>query len=318
MENRLDRVQNVLVWTFVMNATVCVIKIVLGLATGVMAITADGLHSLGDTLSNIVGFVGIRLAKRKPDNHHGYGYERFEAVATLAIVALISITCYKVFEGGFTRLIHPVSVRIEPFMLAVMLASMAINVLTVVYEGGAGKKYHSPLLIADSNETKGDLWVSGGVIASTYVVSLTGWMRLDGLVAVGIGFLIVRVIWEIIVPTAEQLADAQAVEPSEVLSAAMAVPDVRFCHAIRSRGSKEAFFLDLHLGVDRRMTIEEAHDRVCHQVKKALHEQFPGLKSAMVHIEPDNEAGRLRGNSVFRDRDQYGLEESHIPAAQPH
>lgn len=303
---RLGEVQTVLVWTLVMNLAVCAFKIVLGISTGIMAITADGLHSLGDSLSNVVGFAGIRLAMREPDDTHGYGYEKYEAITTLLITGLISITCYKVFESGIGRLLKPEAVGIPLVILPVMLGSMAVNVATIIYEGRAGRRLKSVLLIADSNETLCDLWVSGGVVVSTFVIKLTGWQWLDGFVTIAIGFLILHTIWEIIKPAAKQLADAHVVEPGEVEAIVMTIPGVRFCHAVRSRGRKEAFFLDLHLGVDSNLTIEAAHDDVCHRVKVALREAFPELKSALIHIEPDTEAAREREGSVFRARDPYG------------
>lgn len=304
-EQRLAKVQRVTIWTLAMNTMVCLVKITLGLSTGVMAITADGFHSLGDSLSNTVMFVGIRLARRKPDRKHGYGYERYEAITTLLIVSLISITCYKVFETGIERLMSPKVVEINPLMLVIMVVSMAVNVITVIYEGGAGRRLKSQLLIADSKETKSDLWVSGGVIATTFIVSRTGWFWLDGVVTIAIGFLIIRVIVEIVKPTARQLADAQVVEPERVRDIAMSVPGVRFCHAIRSHGQEDGFFLDCHLGVDTEISVREAHEVVCHAFKLALYEAFPGLKSALVHIEPNSGPGVNRGDSVFRDRDPY-------------
>ena len=303
--DRLAKVQRVLVVACALNFVACVGKIALGLITGAMAITADGFHSLGDSLANIAGLMGIRLARRKPDEKHGYGYERFEAVTTLLVVSFISITCYKVFETGISRVLKPETVHVEPLMLLVMVGSMAVNVITVIYEGGAGKRLKSELLAADANETKSDLWISASVMGSTWLVDRTSWFWLDGAVTIAIGFMILRVIAEIVGPTARQLADAQVVEPSRVIDVVMAVPGAKFCHAVRSRGREEAFFLDLHLGVEKSMSIELAHDDVCHRAKLALHDAFPGLKSALVHIEPDNEAGETRGNSVFRDRDSY-------------
>ncbi|MGE5298102.1 MAG: cation diffusion facilitator family transporter [Acidobacteriaceae bacterium] len=302
---KLAEVQKVLAVTLLLNLSVALTKITLGAVLGVMAVVADGLHSLGDTMSNIVGIIGVRLARRKPDQTHGYGYERFEAVATLMIVSLIVVTCYKVFESGFIRLFKPQAIAGSPILAGVMLASMAVNVLTVRYEGRAGKRLGSQLLVADSTETKTDLMVSAGVILTTFLAGITGWYWLDGAVTLGIGFLIIRVIIEVIKPTAQELSDAQAIEPKIVKETVMAIDGVRFCHAIRSRGTPDGFFLDMHLGVDRQLTIEEAHDDICHRVKVELHRVFPGLKSAMVHLEPDNDSGRRRGRSIFRDRDEY-------------
>jgi cation diffusion facilitator family transporter len=304
-KQRLKEIQNVLAITFLMNLTVCLIKIILGFITGILTISADGFHSLGDSLSNIVGFLGIRLARKEPDDKHPYGYDKFESMATLVIAALISITCYKVFESGIDRLFNPHWAQANYIVILAMIGSMVINILTIVYEGGAGRRLKSELLIADSNETKSDLFVSGAVIAVIILINQTGWLWLDGTLTIGIGLLILKIIYDIFRSTAKILADAQVVDPAIVVQVIMNVPDVKFCHAIRSRGREEGFFLDCHLGVNRNITIEKAHDDVCHRVKKALHEKFPGLRSANIHLEPDNDHGLTRANSVFRKRDSY-------------
>jgi cation diffusion facilitator family transporter len=302
---RLASVSRVLTVTLFLNGAVSLTKVLLGTLTGITAITADGLHSFGDCLSNLVGLIGMRLARRLPDQKHGYGYDRFEAVATLGIVGLISITCYTVIKAGVLRLLLPTVVALQPMVLGVMLASMAVNLFTVWYEGGAGRRLNSLILVADSTETKSDLLVSAGVIASTVLAGWTGWGWLDGAVTLAIGLLMLRVIAEIAAPTVRQLTDVQAVDPDEVARVVLAVEGVRFCHAVRSRGPAEGFFLDLHLGVASGTSIDQAHDSVCHNVKLALKEAFPGLKAANIHLEPDNEGGRRRGNSVFRETDLY-------------
>ena len=144
------------------------------------------------------------------------------------------------------------------------------------------------------------------VLIGVYLIG-HGWWWLDGLLTLGIALAILRVIVDIIGSTSKILADAQVVPPEKVERVVMGVPGACFCHAIRSRGRQEGFFLDLHLGVAEGLPIRQAHDVVCHNVKQALHDAFPALKSANIHIEPDNEEGRRRRHSVFRHRDTYGL-----------
>ncbi|MDO8558371.1 MAG: cation diffusion facilitator family transporter [bacterium] len=302
---RLEKIQRVLGWTLVMNLSASLIKIALGFTTGMLMIVADGFHSLGDSLSNVVGFVGIKLAKKQPDKTYSYGYDKFESIATMLIISLISVTCYKVFEGGIERFLNPHPVKIPTLALAILVASMAINLATVLYEGGAGKKLKSGLLIADASETKADLVISGGVLASAGIMAWTSWWQVDGIVTLLIGFSILRVIWGMISPTVRVLADAQAVPPQDVIKVVFCVPGVEFCHAVRSRGPEEGFFLELHIGVRKDLTVEKAHDDICHRVKRALHDAFPGLRSANIHIEPDNAPARERASSIFKEKDPY-------------
>jgi len=305
-KDRLEKIQGVLIVTLIMNFSVCVLKVLLGFFTGSLTIVADGLHSLGDTFSNIMGLLGIRLARKPPDKKFPYGYEKFEAVATLIIASIISITFFEVMKSGVERLLHPRAITISPLVLILMVVSIGFNIFVVWYEGGAGKKYKSELLIADSNETKSDILVSIAVMVGVFFIS-RGVLWLDGVITLFVGLCILKVIIDIVKSTIKILCDGQVVDPVDVEATVLSVSGAKFCHAIRSRGRSEAFYLDFHLGVEPTMIIEKAHDEICHQVKLALEKRYPELKGAHIHIEPDNEMGRKRGNSVFAISDSYGL-----------
>jgi len=305
-KERLREVQVVLWRTFFLNLLTCVIKIILGLFTGILAITADGIHSLGDSLSNVAGMFAIRLARKDPDEKYSYGYDKFEAVATLIIAGIISITFFEVTKAGIEKLIHPQAIVLHPFVLVIMLASICINLFIVWYEGGAGRRLKSELLIADSSETKSDIFVSIAVMAGIYFIG-QGVLWLDGIITLAIALLILRIIIGIIRSTTKVLCDAQVVEPEKIVSVVMAIPEVKFCHAVRTRGRENGFYADFHIGVDCSMSVEEAHDKISHKVKQTIKQAFPDMKAAHIHIEPDNEAGRERRNSVFRKTDPYGI-----------
>ncbi|MCC6405189.1 MAG: cation transporter [Candidatus Yanofskybacteria bacterium] len=304
---RLGAIQGVLWRTMALNLTVAVLKTVGGLVTGITAIWADGLHSIGDSLSNIVGLLGVRLARREPDEEYPYGYDKFESIATLVITGIIFVTLFEVIRAGIARLREPSDAIVNGTTIALLVSSMTINLFVVWYEGRAGKRLKSELLIADSNETKSDVFVTLGILSGVSTMAIfpaLAW--LDGVLTLLVACAIGHVIYEIVTSTARVLGDAQVVDPRRVHAIATAVPGVQFCHAIRSRGRETGFYLDLHIGVEPTITIEEAHDVVCHNVKRALYDTFPELKSAHIHIEPNNEKGRTREGSVFATRDPYG------------
>ncbi len=185
-----------------------------------------------------------------------------------------------------------------------MLGTIAINIIIVWYEGGAGKRLDSELLIADSSGTKSDIFVSFAVMVGAYFVG-HGFPWLDGVITLVIALFILHIIVKIVTSTVKVLCDAQVIDPQKIIDVVMSVPGVRFCRAVRTRGRETGFYADLHMGVEESMTVAKAHDEVCHNVKAKLQEAFPNLRAANVHIEPDKEAGRERKNSVFRRSDSY-------------
>ncbi|HXV27123.1 MAG TPA: cation diffusion facilitator family transporter [Candidatus Paceibacterota bacterium] len=302
---RLAAIRGVLVRTFLLNLLVCAVKIALGMFTGILAVTADGIHSLGDSLSNVAGWFGIRLADREPDERYPYGYDKFEAIATLVIAGIVTVTFYELVTTAVQRLMSgPQNVVVHPLVLAAIAGTMVVNWLVARYEHHKAHELGSELLHADAHETSSDLLVSGSLIVGVFLIGQGLWW-VDGALTLGISFAVLRILWAIIKPAVRILADAQVVDSQRVHDVVMAVSGAKFCHAIRSRGHPEAFFLDLHLGVNPALAIEQAHDDVCHRVKEALRSAFPKLRSANIHIEPDTEAGRGRTNSVFRATDPY-------------
>jgi cation diffusion facilitator family transporter len=197
--NRLDRlskINRVLILTFFLNLSVCTIKIVLGLVTGSITILSDGLHSLGDMFSNVVGMVGIFFA-RKQNQDTNLGYEKFELIATGVIALVISVTFVEVMINGIDRLLNPHIVVITPIVFVLMGINILVNVAVAWYETNAGKKYKSDLLIADASETKIDVLISLAVMAGVFFMNLGFWW-LDGVLSILIGLLILKILFEIL------------------------------------------------------------------------------------------------------------------------
>ena len=91
--------------------------------------------------------------------------------------------------------------------------------------------------------------------------------------------------WEIFRDTSRILGDRIVIDETIIRAVVQTVPDVLGCHRIRTRGSVDHVFLDLHVWMDGRMPLHEAH-RVSHVVKDRLMARFPEIKDAVIHLEP--------------------------------
>ncbi len=311
-KERISRIRQkfkVLFFMFLLNVLVCSLKAFVGLSTGLLNLVADAIHSFFDSLSNVVGMFGLFFAKKSPDEKFPYGYAKFETVATLIVASLIGIAFYKVLEGAYDRFMNPRDISFGFLPFAVLLFTMAINMFIARYERKKGEELRSELLVADAAETKSDIWVSASVICGLALIKWGGnffdtrWALLDPLISVGIALLILLTFIENIKMALKILCDASVVPESEVKEFVLGIPGVKFCHAIRSRGRADTFFLELHIGVLPGMSVKEAHNDVSHRVKLALREKYPDLECASIQIEPDDENGRSRANSVFKERD---------------
>jgi cation diffusion facilitator family transporter len=247
-------------------------------------VLSDGFHSLTDTASNVVGIIGVRAAEAPADEDHPYGHRKFETMASFGIVLFLLLVLREVIGAAWHRFQAGAHPSITPLSYIVMGGTFAINLAVIVYERRAGRRLGSEILIADAHHTMSDLLTSVTVIAALIGVQL-GYAWLDPAAALFVAAFIAYACWEIFNSTTDILADRVVMREGEIRDLVASVPHVIGCHHIRTRGSADFVFLDLHVWLDPEMRLDEAH-AVSHQVKDKLMASFPQIKDAIIHIEP--------------------------------
>jgi cation diffusion facilitator family transporter len=282
--DRAAEVSTVLYRVLFLNLIVAAAKIALGLSTGAVSVLSDGFHSLTDTASNLVGIIGVRIAGAPPDEDHPYGHRKFETMASLAILIFLIIVLREVLSAAWERFQSGGSPTINTLTFVVMGATFAVNLGVVFYERSAGRRLQSEVLLADAHHTTSDLLTSATVIAALIGVKL-GYGWLDPVAALVVAIFIAYACWEIFNSTTGILADRFVIAEDEILAVVKTVPEVIGSHHVRTRGSADFVFLDLHIWMNADMRLEDAH-RVSHVVKDRLMARFPQIKDAIIHIEP--------------------------------
>jgi cation diffusion facilitator family transporter len=281
---RFAQISSVLRRVLVLNLAVAAAKIALGLATGAISILSDGLHSATDSASNIVGLVGVRLASRPPDEDHPYGHRKFETMASIGILLFLLLALFEILETAIGRLRTGGAPEVSPGAFAVMGATLVVNIAVAAYERRAARRLQSEVLLADSHHTTSDVLTSCTVIVALLGV-WAGYPAADGWAALVVAVFIGRACWEIFSDTSRTLGDRIAIGEAEVREVVCGVPGVLGCHHIRSRGSADHVFLDLHVWLAPDMPLIDAH-ALSHVVKDRVMEHFPQIKDAVIHIEP--------------------------------
>jgi cation diffusion facilitator family transporter len=159
-----------------------------------------------------------------------------------------------------------------------------INLFVVRYEGREARRLNSELLLADSLHTRSDVLTSCAVLISLVAVWL-GYPVLDAVGGLVIAVFIGRTGWAIARDTSRVLADSAVLAEEDIRRVVMEAPHVVGCHRIRSRGSADHTFLDLHVWFPPQMSLHEAH-RLSHVVKDQLMARYPQIADAIIHIEP--------------------------------
>ena len=287
-EQRRYRVRRVFLVVLALNLSVALAKAVFGLLAGSVSMVADAIHSGFDSFSNVVGIVALYFAGKPPDPEHPYGHGKIETLGTLVIGAMLLLTAAGISFEGYQRLIEPVVPDITAVTVGVMLVTLVINIAISSYERRRGEEYQSQILVADSQHTRSDVFVSIAVLAGFLVVRL-GFPAADPLIAFAIALLIARMGFGILYDAAEVLTDTMNLpcDPALIRAVVTNTPGVTGYHEFRCRGKPGEIFADIHIAVDPALDVAGAH-AISIEVERRLIEAVPGLVEVVVHIEPDN------------------------------
>lgn len=282
---RARAVRDTLLLILVLNALVVGVKIVVGIRTNALSVLGAALESTLDLLNNVVGIILVRLAARGPDDDHPYGHAKFETLGALGIVGFLSISCFELLREGIRHLIGGGRPQMPSAAeIAMIAATMAINLFVVRYERKRGKELESPFLLADAAHTNSDIYVTAAALGSLCLTRY-GWGAIDPVLAIVVALVIAWNGYLIVRGTVPVLVDERGVDAAELRREAMAVEGVIEVRAARSRRlASGALSAEVTIGVTAEMSIVGAHS-VSEGVERRIKEQL-GASDVLVHVEP--------------------------------
>lgn len=165
-----------------------------------------------------------------------------------------------------------------------MIATLGVNLWVTTYEAKRGRELKSSILLSDAMHTRSDIYVSISVIVSLIAIRL-GFVIIDTIIAGIIAILIIKAGLEILIPGINILSDASMIDSDNIYNLVIKVPQVQYCHKIRTRGKENYIMVDLHVGLDKAFTLEYSH-KLAHEIEDMLKEELEGVKEVIVHVEP--------------------------------
>ncbi len=272
-----------------LNWLVAFSKIILGLLTGTLCILSDGIHSLFDGATNIVGIFGVKIAEKPADEDHPYGHRKYEAIASQVILLFLVIAAYEIVRNIIGKFSSPATIYPGiswlPLSLGVLIGCLAIDILVARYEFKKGIELKSTILKADALHTKSHYITTGAVILGAILIEIGFLPIIDPIIASVVVVFIMKLAFKIFKETSSVLSDKNNIDKDKIKKIAESINEVIACHKIRSRGNEDYIFLDIHIIVAPNLSLKTAH-KICHEVSSKIQEQIPEIKDITVHPEP--------------------------------
>jgi cation diffusion facilitator family transporter len=280
----------------------------IGLKTAAYLLT----HSVGlfsDALESIVNLVGavtalamLTAAARPPDATHAYGHGKAEYFSSVIEGTLILVAAISIGVAAVERLFAPRPLEQLGVGLAVSAGASLVNLTVALILRGAGRRHRSITLEASSQHLLTDVWTSAGVVAGVAAVALSGWQRLDPMIALAVA---ANIVWsgvKLLRRSVDGLMDA-ALPPREV-AALRSVLD-RFApegiqyHALRTRESGSRRFVSFHVLVPGDWTVQRGHT-LCERIEAEIRAAVSDV-TIFTHLESLDDPASWDDESLDRN-----------------
>jgi cation diffusion facilitator family transporter len=257
------------------------------LLTGSIGLLSDALESLVNLVAALVALVALSVAARPADDEHAYGHTKAEYFSSGFEGALILVAAASIVVVAVRRLLVPVPIEDPGVGLAITALASVINFGVARVLSEAGRRYESITLEADAQHLMADVWTSMGVIVGVGAAALTGWSRLDAVVAIAVAVHVVGAGLKLLRRSMLGLLDTSL--PEEVLGTITGILDARAgdgvrYHALRTRQAGARRFISFHILVPGDWTVQRGHD-LLEEIEEQVRSAVPH-SVVDTHLEP--------------------------------
>lgn len=270
------------------NAVLVVVKFIAGVMGHSQALIADAVHSVSDLFTDAVVLLGLRYGRKPPDANHHFGHERIETMASAVVgISLIAVAFYLGYRSAMNIYLH---VDTRPTYLALAGAALSIAVKEVLYQYTVivGRRIKSQAVIANAWHHRSDAFssvavligVGGGVIKPE-------WHLLDAYAALLVSFFIAKVGVDVLWSALREMTDTAP--PQEILDkieqCVYSVSGIQGMHDLKVRTIGGTYYIQLHIVVDRNMTVAQSHV-ILNKARECLYREIEDIAEIIVHVDP--------------------------------
>ncbi len=262
-------------------------KLIGGLISGSVSITADAVNNLSDASSSIISLLGFKLASRPADEEHPYGHGRYEYLSGLMVALLIMVIGVELLKSSIGKIIEPTAVEFSWFSITFLVISVVIKLWMMLFNLSVGKKINSKTLIATAADSRNDVISTTAVIIAALISHFTN-LELDGWIGTAVAVFILYSGFELIKDTLDPLLgkapDEKQVE--EMKQKILSYPGILGTHdlMIHDYGPGRQF-ASVHVEMAAEKDVTESHD-VIDEIERDF-KKNDGIHM-LVHLDPIN------------------------------
>jgi cation diffusion facilitator family transporter len=279
---RDKRVRRVILIEGSANLLVLILKTIVGLSTGSMAILADAVHSLTDLTNNVIAWFVIHFSSLPADREHPYGHRKFETLAVFVLASILVVLAFELIINAIRK--EETEVATSGIELVIMLGVLLTNILITVWQHRWAKRLDSDILRADATHTFADVLITSVVIGG-WQLSAMGYAWVDRLCAIGVALLVFYLAYNLFRRAVPVLIDQYAIDPQELGNIIRNVHGVKNVYRIRSRWIGKTCAIDLVISVDPALSTEESHD-ISDKIEAIIEKRFD-TSDVSIHVEPE-------------------------------
>lgn len=287
----MHRTVKLALWSILVGIVVLGLKYLAYHLTGSVALLSDAMESIVNIAAAVAAVIALQISAVPADDNHPFGHSKAEYFSSVGEGVLVVLAALAILREAYFS-------ALDPVMITAPFEGMVINAAASVLNGAwsfvlirKGREWRSPALITDGKHLFFDVLTSGGVLVGVGLVVLTGWPRLDAVIAAVVAIYILWSGWTLLRDSVGGLMDAAASEEvQQRIRATIAEHShgALEAHDLRTRYAGQRTFIEFHLIVAGDMTVAEAHD-ICDHIEAALKRQIGG-SVVTIHIEPDHKA----------------------------
>lgn len=267
------------------NLFLCVMKILIGVFSGSIAIIADGINNMADASSSIITLIGFRLASKPEDEDHPYGHARIEYLTGLFVSILIIVLGVQLFKTSLEKIFDPDTLEFSYITIITLVIAIAVKLWQSLFNISIGKKINSLTLIATGADSRNDVIATSAVLVSVLVVKFTG-LQIDGymgcLVALFIIWSGIQLVRDTISPLLGEAPDDDLVKA--ITETVKKEPSILGIHDLMVHNyGPGKIFASIHVEVDADGDLMKSHDMIDNIeriVKESLRIEF------VIHMDP--------------------------------